>query len=163
VGSRFFETLAQPLVRYGVGALALLLFSVLLFVFVPPILALAGPPPDLWVAGYGPERLAGYLGALGERGRALYGAFLRFDLGFALVYGLALSGWVHHLYRSPAYAGVPLAAALADVAENLLLLAELDRVRPALAMLAGYLTFFKWCLLALALVFLGYALVLQRR
>ena len=163
MGARFFEVLAHPLVRYGVGALALLLFLVLLFALMPPILALAGPPPDLWILGYGPERLAGFLGALGERGRALYGAFLRFDLGFAMVYGLALSGWVYHLYRSPAYAGVPLAAALADLAENFLLLAELGRVRPALAVLAGYLTFFKWVLLLFTLVFLGYALLLRRR
>jgi hypothetical protein len=39
-------------------------------------------------------------------------------------------------------------AALLDLGEDLLLLAEFGGVRPSLATVAGYLTFFKWLLLA---------------
>jgi len=163
VEARLYPVLAHPLVRYGVGLLALFLLLVLAFALLPPIVALAGPPPDLWFLGYGPERLAGFLGALGEKGRALYRLFLLYDLGFAPIYGAALSGWLYHFYRAPGYARPPLVAALADLGENLLLLSQLGQVRPGLAVLAGYLTFFKWVLLAFSLGAALYALRLGRR
>ncbi len=160
---RLYRGLAHPLVRVGVGALALVYLGVLALVLLPPILRLAGPPLDLGFFGYPPTRVAAFLAALGEGGRSLYRLFLLADLGFAPLYGLALTGWLYHLYRRPNYARWPLVAAMADWAENLLLLANLGSFNPTAATLAGYLTFFKWLLLAYSLLALFLGLFWWRR
>lgn len=152
----FCSVLEHPLVRYGVGALALLVFGIMSLVFLPPIRNLAGSPPDLWVWGFSPERFSGFLGALGAQGVALYRLFLYADLGFAPLYGFALAGWVCYFYRSPAYAAAPLLAAFLDEVENFLFLINLEAVRPVLVVLAGYVSFFKWVFL----VYTAFALVL---
>ncbi len=160
---RFLRALAHPLVRYGVGALVLFYGGALILGLMPPLVRLAGPPPDLWFLGYGPARLAGYLEALGAGGRALYRVFLLADLGFAALYGPALAGWLAWLYPRPGPAGWALTAALLDLGEDLLLLADLSAPRPALAVLAGYLTFFKWATLAYAVFALAVGLWTRRR
>ncbi len=160
---RLYAVLAHPLVRYGVGLLVLVFLLVFLALFLPALVRLAGWPPDFWVLGYGPARLAGYLGALGEAGRRLYALFLRADCLFAPLYGLWLAGWLFHLYHRPAYARAALLAALMDLGENLLLTLQLDRVDPVLAVVAGYLTFFKWVFLAYALLAFLLGLFWQRR
>lgn len=144
--ARLLEVFAHPLVRYGVGALVVFVFLLFALFFLPPLFALAGPPPDLWVLGYRPEQVLSYLEALGEEGRRLYRLFLLADLGFAPLYGIALSGWLYHRYRSAAYARWPLVAAALDLGENLLFLAALSGHAEGL-FLAGYLTFFKWILI----------------
>ncbi len=160
---RLYAALAHPLVRFGVGLFVLVFLLVFLGLFVPALARLAGWPPDFWVLGYGPGRLAGYLGALGEAGRRLYALFLTADFLFAPLYGLWLAGWLFYLYRRPAYARVPLLAALMDLGENQLLALQLERVDPLLAVVAGYLTFFKWAFLAYALLAMLLGLFWQRR
>jgi len=163
VEERFYRGLAHPLVRLGVGLVTLVYLGVLALVLLPPISRLGGLPPDLWFFGYAPARVYAFLGALGEGGRALYRLFLLADLGFAPLYGLVLTGWLYDLYRPPGYARWPLAAALADLAENLLLLSNLGAFNPRAAALAGYLTLFKWILLAYSFLALFLGLFERRR
>jgi len=148
VGRKLCQVLEHPLIRFGVGGLALFVFLVMAFVFLPPLRQLAGPPPDLWALGFGPERFTRFLEALGGQGVELYRLFLLADLGFAALYGLTLAGWLCYLYRAPGYAAAPLLAAFLDEVENFLFLVNLEAARPTLLIVAGYVTFFKWVFLA---------------
>jgi len=156
VGLKLCQVLEHPLVRYGVGVLALFVFGVMTGALLPPIQARAGLPPDLWGVGFSPERFSGFLGALGIKGAELYRLFLYADLGFAPLYGIALTGWLCYLYRAPAYAAAPLLAAFLDEVENFLFLVNLEAPRPALLVVAGYVSFFKWVFL----VYTAFALAL---
>jgi len=150
------EVFEHPLVRWGVGLIALFWFFVLGAAFVPPIQALAGILPDLWGFRFDPDRFLEFATALGEEGVRLYRLFLYADVGFAVLYGIAFAGWLCHFYRSWKYAIWPLVAAFMDMAENALFLLNLERPEPSLLTLAGYASVFKW----IFLIYTGFALLL---
>jgi hypothetical protein len=75
--------------------------------------------------GYSAAEIRAYFDAIGPRGRGLYVATqLTVDLIFPVVYGILLAVLLAHVFPHPTWwVWVPVAAATADVCENLLLAA----------------------------------------
>lgn len=74
--------------------------------------------------GYGPERGAAALAALGEEGRARYGDYLIADYVFLLIYSFALANALFALFRGSRrvwLAAIPLATGLFDLVEDVAL------------------------------------------
>lgn len=124
--------------------------------------------PDLHFF-YGPDQAYGLIAALGDEGRAVYGRMLwildgvyppLYGLGLAVVIGCLSAGRWRWL------ALLPLAAAAADLAENVCIQGMLTSF-PAHAGwaegLAGWCTAAKWSLLATTLLVIAIAAGLRRK
>lgn len=111
-------------------------------------------PPDAWITGYDAPRVAAWLAAMGEEGRALYlGPVNWMDTLFPPLLGLLLASVIWRLGRGW-LAVVPFLYTATDLWENSVLRGIVRSNDPALAEHASSLTQGKYALLALALALL---------
>jgi len=111
-------------------------------------------PPDTWITGYDQARLAGWLAALTEEGRALYLGPIRWlDTLFPPLLGLLLASAIWRLGRVW-LAMVPFLYTATDLWENAVLAGIVRANDAALADHASSLTQGKYALLGLALALL---------
>lgn len=130
--------------------------ELLLAQFVPKD---AGMMPDACATGYSPEYVRDYLQRLGPVGQNLFTAIhLTVDVAFPVLYAGLFIGLIVRLCP-PGFARfwiwVPVAAALADLGENILLayLAVTFNGQPSnLASLASWITITKWLLIPTSVV-----------
>lgn len=155
--------------RWGISALAAVLFAVLAVMSVAYLETEAGGPFDGRLAGYSWDAAKAYLAALKPAQQALYtGSFRLLDTIFPTVLAASLVLWARHLAPRPWRIVFYLLAALylvADLVENALVAQMLaigaENISPYPVAIAALFTKAKWAFLGLT--FFGLAVSGARR